>query len=111
VVLARSALVGELLGASSDLGHPHVERRGDALDGSPRRVGPSALDVRDGGGVHVGRVRELLLRESARVAKLPDRPNGRFFYLEDGARTAHPDWMAAIRIELPPELELEEGDF
>ena len=37
--------------------------------------------------------------------------NGRFFYLEDGARTAHPDWMAAIRIELPPELELEEGDF
>jgi hypothetical protein len=40
-------------------------------------------------------------------------PCGRFFYLEDGARTAHPDWMAAIRIELPSELELEleEGDF
>ena len=37
--------------------------------------------------------------------------NGRFFYLEDGARTAHPDWMAAVRIALPSELELEEGDF
>jgi GNAT superfamily N-acetyltransferase len=37
--------------------------------------------------------------------------NGRFFYLEDGERTMHPDWMAAVRVELPPELELEEGDF
>jgi GNAT superfamily N-acetyltransferase len=36
--------------------------------------------------------------------------NGRFFYLEGGARTAHPDWMAAVRVQLPPEVELEEGD-
>jgi hypothetical protein len=53
---------------------------------------------------------------SAPLSTLPsgtnkNRPNGRFVYLADGARTAHPDWMAAVRIELPPELELEEGDF
>ena len=37
--------------------------------------------------------------------------NGRFLYVRDGERTMHPDWMAAVRIELPPELELQEGDF
>jgi hypothetical protein len=36
---------------------------------------------------------------------------GRFYYLDGGARASHPDWMAAVRVELPPELELEEGDF
>jgi acetyltransferase (GNAT) family protein len=37
--------------------------------------------------------------------------NGQFFYLEGGQRTAHPDWMAAIRQRLPLAIRLEEGDF
>ena len=37
--------------------------------------------------------------------------NGPFFYVEDGRRTAHPDWMAAVRSPLPSSLRLEEGDF
>jgi hypothetical protein len=37
--------------------------------------------------------------------------DARFFYLEDGVRKAHPDWMAATRTELPARLLLEEGDF
>jgi GNAT superfamily N-acetyltransferase len=36
---------------------------------------------------------------------------GRFYFLESGARTTHPDWMAATRIELPTPLQLDEGDF
>jgi GNAT superfamily N-acetyltransferase len=34
-----------------------------------------------------------------------------FFYMERGERTVHPDWMAAFTTELPPSVELEEGDF
>jgi hypothetical protein len=37
--------------------------------------------------------------------------DGPFFYVENGARTVHPDWMAAFGGELPPAVELEEGDF
>jgi len=37
--------------------------------------------------------------------------DGRFFYMEDAARKVHPDWMAAVRDELPATVELEEGDF
>ena len=37
--------------------------------------------------------------------------DGRFYYLEDGVRTVHPDWMSAARDPLPPAVELEEGDF
>ena len=35
----------------------------------------------------------------------------RFYYVENGARTSHPDWMAAIRAPLPTPLQLDEGDF
>jgi GNAT superfamily N-acetyltransferase len=38
-------------------------------------------------------------------------PDGRFFYLEDGERVSHPDWMAAVRGVLPASLQLDEGDF
>jgi GNAT superfamily N-acetyltransferase len=37
--------------------------------------------------------------------------DGRFFHLEGGVRTVHPDWMAAIRTSLPDAVRLEEGDF
>jgi GNAT superfamily N-acetyltransferase len=37
--------------------------------------------------------------------------DGRFFWVQDGARAVHPDWMAACATELPPAVELEEGDF
>jgi GNAT superfamily N-acetyltransferase len=37
--------------------------------------------------------------------------DGRFFYVENGARTVHPDWMALLRGPVPPAVELEEGDF
>jgi GNAT superfamily N-acetyltransferase len=37
--------------------------------------------------------------------------DGPFFYFENGERTTHPDWMAAFATELPPDVELEEGDF
>jgi GNAT superfamily N-acetyltransferase len=36
---------------------------------------------------------------------------GPFFYFEKGKRTTHPDWMAAFVADLPPSVELEEGDF
>jgi GNAT superfamily N-acetyltransferase len=35
----------------------------------------------------------------------------RFFFREFGASTVHPDWMAAVREQLPASIELEEGDF
>ena len=37
--------------------------------------------------------------------------DGRFFYKENGTRTVHPDWMAAVGAGLPAAIELEEGDF
>jgi GNAT superfamily N-acetyltransferase len=37
--------------------------------------------------------------------------DGPFFYFENGERRTHPDWMAAFATELPPSVELEEGDF
>lgn len=37
--------------------------------------------------------------------------DGRFYYVEGGVPTSHPDWMAAVRAPLPTPLELEEGDF
>jgi GNAT superfamily N-acetyltransferase len=37
--------------------------------------------------------------------------DGPFFYFENGERATHPDWMAAFAAELPPSVELEEGDF
>lgn len=37
--------------------------------------------------------------------------DARFFYLERGTRTVHPDWMAAVRAPLPAAVLLEEGDF
>jgi GNAT superfamily N-acetyltransferase len=37
--------------------------------------------------------------------------DGPFFYFENGDRTTHPDWMAAFATDLPPSVELEEGDF
>jgi GNAT superfamily N-acetyltransferase len=37
--------------------------------------------------------------------------DGPFWYREAGARTRHPDWMAAFATELPASVELEEGDF
>jgi len=37
--------------------------------------------------------------------------DGPFFYLENGERAVHPDWMAAFATGLPPSIELEEGDF
>ena len=37
--------------------------------------------------------------------------DGRFFHLEAGVRTVHPDWMAAVRDTLPAAVLLEEGDF
>ena len=36
---------------------------------------------------------------------------GPFFYVENGERTLHPDWMASLATDLPPSIELEEGDF
>ena len=36
---------------------------------------------------------------------------GPFWHREAGARTTHPDWMAAFATELPASVELEEGDF
>jgi hypothetical protein len=35
----------------------------------------------------------------------------RFFYVENGSRRSHPDWMAASRAPLPVPLRLDEGDF
>ncbi|MEN3283630.1 MAG: hypothetical protein V7607_4770 [Solirubrobacteraceae bacterium] len=37
--------------------------------------------------------------------------DGRFFWTENGVPTIHPDWMAAFGAELPPAVELEEGNF
>jgi hypothetical protein len=37
--------------------------------------------------------------------------DGPFFYVENGERTTHPDWMAAFAVDVPPDIELEEGDF
>jgi acetyltransferase (GNAT) family protein len=37
--------------------------------------------------------------------------DGRFYYVVDGVRTSHPDWMAATRSPLPVPLLLDEGDF
>jgi GNAT superfamily N-acetyltransferase len=40
-----------------------------------------------------------------------DATDGRFFYIEHGTPTVHPDWMVACRQPLPMSVELEEGDF
>jgi predicted N-acetyltransferase YhbS len=37
--------------------------------------------------------------------------DGRFFWCEDGVPTVHPNWMAAVRGELPAAVRLDEGDF
>jgi GNAT superfamily N-acetyltransferase len=37
--------------------------------------------------------------------------DGPFFFFEHGERTTHPDWMAAFAVDVPPSIELEEGDF
>jgi GNAT superfamily N-acetyltransferase len=37
--------------------------------------------------------------------------DGRFFWMQDGERAVHPDWMAAVRTPLPASLRLDEGDF
>jgi hypothetical protein len=37
--------------------------------------------------------------------------DGRFYYVREGARTIHPDWMAAIQTPLPEAVRLGEGDF
>ena len=37
--------------------------------------------------------------------------DGRFFFVENGGRAVHPDWMAAVRDGLPATVLLEEGDF
>jgi GNAT superfamily N-acetyltransferase len=37
--------------------------------------------------------------------------DGPFFHVEHGERTVHRDWMAAYTADLPPSVELEEGDF
>lgn len=37
--------------------------------------------------------------------------DGPFFHFENGRRATHPDWMAAFATDLPPSIELEEGDF
>jgi GNAT superfamily N-acetyltransferase len=37
--------------------------------------------------------------------------DGRFFYVENGGRGIHPDWMAVVHDELPQTVLLEEGDF
>jgi hypothetical protein len=37
--------------------------------------------------------------------------DGPFFWMQDGARTVHPDWMAAVRTSLPQTILLDEGDF
>jgi len=37
--------------------------------------------------------------------------SGPFFFVENGSRTTHPDWMAAFATDLPAPVELEEGDF
>jgi GNAT superfamily N-acetyltransferase len=37
--------------------------------------------------------------------------DGRFFCKDNGTPAVHPDWMAAFAADLPPTIELEEGDF
>jgi hypothetical protein len=37
--------------------------------------------------------------------------DGPFWHRASGARTTHPDWMAAFATGLPASVELEEGDF
>jgi GNAT superfamily N-acetyltransferase len=40
-----------------------------------------------------------------------DATGGPFFYMENGVATTHPDWMAAFATDVPPRVELGEGDF
>ena len=72
-----------------------------------------ALATEEGWRLHASAVLAKTRRLRGVLGDLGFEPmtNGRFFYVEDGARTAHPDWMAAVRVELPPAVELEEGDF
>ena len=51
------------------------------------------------------------LRGVFRGLGFAEATDGRFFYRENGTPTVHPDWMAAVSGELPPTVELEEGDF
>src|SRR3954464_4357828 len=82
----------------------------------PRRQG-----ARSGGGLAVQEAWRLhataiLLKTKPLRAVFADlgfraATEGPFFHRERGTRTTHPDWMAAFATEVPPSIELEEGDF
>lgn len=63
--------------------------------------------------LHAGAIlaKTTLLRAVLADLQFARATDGRFFWLQDGERTVHPDWMAAVRTRLPASLRLEEGDF
>jgi GNAT superfamily N-acetyltransferase len=63
--------------------------------------------------LHAGAIlaKTTLLRTVLAGLEFARATDGRFFWVQDGARTVHPDWMAVVRTPLPASLRLEEGDF
>jgi hypothetical protein len=63
--------------------------------------------------LHAGAIlaKTTLLRTVLAGLEFARATDGRFFWLQDGTREVHPDWMAAVRAPLPASLRLEEGDF
>jgi GNAT superfamily N-acetyltransferase len=63
--------------------------------------------------LHAGAIlaKTTLLRTVLADLDFARATDGRFFWMRDGERAVHPDWMAAVRTPLPASLRLEEGDF
>jgi len=63
--------------------------------------------------LHAGAIlaKTTLLRTVLAGLEFARATDGRFFWVQDGARNVHPDWMAAVRTPLPARVRLEEGDF
>lgn len=72
-----------------------------------------ALAIAEAWRLHAGAIlaKTKVLRTVLAGLEFTRATDGRFFWLDDGVRTVHPDWMAAVRAPLPTRVRLEEGDF
>jgi hypothetical protein len=71
------------------------------------------IATQEGWRLHASAVlaKTLPLRKVLGELGYTEATDGRFFYVENGGRGIHRNWMAAVRDELPETVLLEEGDF
>jgi len=72
-----------------------------------------ALATAEAWRLHAGAIlaKTTLLRTVLAALEFTTATDGRFYWLDDGGRAVHPDWMAAVHAPLPARVRLEEGDF